>query len=157
MPTEYLEVVVGHCKGYPSQSWFIKMHDGQLGLFVNSQLRPYFSIHSEAFPHKCLTKHTRSAECIRSTVFAFDFTSCREPFQGLFLADCNGCNEQSFFIDASFLDIIKNIGTTGEVNNYGTFMALASSKRPACEYTDSMDTDKKSKCKLCHYMNRSCY
>jgi hypothetical protein len=150
---DYLEIVVGHCKGYASQRWFIKIHEGQLGVVANSLPRPYFSIHSEELPHKCLTKHKRSVDCNRFYTFSPTFGTethwvCPEPFDGLFLVDCNGCDEQSFFIDVSFLDIVKNIGTTGEVYNYDVFMGLASSKRPSCQYTNSFDTDHKSKCKL---------
>jgi hypothetical protein len=73
---------------------------------------------------------------------------CPQPFEGLFLAECNGCDEQSFFIDASFLDIVKTIKGTGQVNSSDPFMALVSSGQPACQCTDSFDTDHKSKCKL---------
>jgi hypothetical protein len=153
IPSDYLEVVVGHCKGYKSQRWFIKIHEGQLGEVVNSKPRLYFSIHSEVLPDKCLTKHRWTVDCNLSHKFHRTWTDdivqlCPEPFEGLFLADCNGCDEQSFFIDASFLDIVKNIGATGQVNSYDAFRALAPSKLPACQYTDSFDTDHKSKCKL---------
>jgi hypothetical protein len=150
---DYLEMVVGHCKGYASQRWFLKIHEGQLGVVANSFPRPYFSIHSEELPDKCLTKHTRSVDCNR---FYSDHSSsatvthwvCPQAFEGLFLVDCNGLDERSFFIDASFLDIVKNIGTTGDLYSYDAFIALASSKRSSCQYTNSFDTDHKSKCQL---------
>jgi hypothetical protein len=135
-PFDFLEVVVGHCKGLMSQRWFIKMHEGQIGMVVNSQPRPYFSIHSEQLPNKCLTKNPRWVPCVKVDGFFAYAEECPEQIQGLLLADCNGCADQSFYIDASFLEIVKNIGKTGEVNNYEAFMALASSKRPACQYTD---------------------
>jgi hypothetical protein len=79
------------------------MHEGQLGAVANSQPRPYFSIHSEVLPEKCLTKHRRSVDCSRTrrpAGFATDvrtYWTCPGPFEGLFLADCNGCDDQSFF------------------------------------------------------------
>jgi hypothetical protein len=149
MPTEYLEVVVGHCEGYISQRWFIKIHKGQLGAVANSQPRPYFSVHSEAFPDKCLMKQKRSVDCNRwYTILGQSARLCPQPFEGLFLAECNGCDEQSFFIDASFLDIVKTIKTTGQVNSSDPLMALVSSEQPACQCTDLFDTDHRSKCKL---------
>jgi hypothetical protein len=143
--TEYLEVVVGPCKGYESQRWFIKMHEGQLQVLADSQTYPYFSIHSEAFPDKCLTAHIRSVPNNKIVYYyrEQDFT----PFEALFLTDCNGCNKQSFYIDASFQDIVNDIGSSGAVSNAESFKDLTSSNQSQCNFSDSFDTVLKCTCK----------
>jgi hypothetical protein len=143
--TKYLEVVAGPCKGYESQRWFIKIHKGQLGVLANDMPRPYFSIHSEAYPGKCLTKHTRSLKPhIMESAFGLIPYNPITPFEAVFLVDCNGCSKQSFFIDVPFLGIVKDIASTGIVRNFESFSNLTSTVQPFCSYTESFDTQCKS-------------
>ncbi|OXA48721.1 hypothetical protein Fcan01_16606 [Folsomia candida] len=101
------------CEKYRKKGWFLKVH-GTHPVDVNGSPRFLFSLHSEDDATKFLTVRTAhyndAARAFEHTIEDIEFSrTVYTPRVFLTLENCSACGEQSFFVDANYLDLVEKL------------------------------------------------